>query len=171
MWRGPVSRKFIYFCLSTDTKQTVGIEPFSICFETDTEKKYTFDGATWQEDIEEPVMATLYNSSGETVSLATSTIQTNGSQVTKISDSYSFEVENTPMGEMRTVIPIRLIGTTFIGTTLDTNFAAATLVNGGTATQANCQLIVRTNTTANGSAIIQSKRTARYNGGSANRCR
>lgn len=171
MWRGPVSRKFIYFCLSADTKQIIGIEPFSICFETDTEKKYTFDGATWQEDIEEPVMTTLYASNGEVINPATSTVQTDGSQVTKVSDGYGFEVENTPMGEMRTVIPIRLIGTTFIGTTLDTNFATATLANGGTATQANCQLIVRTNTTANGSAIIQSKRTARYNGGSANRCR
>lgn len=62
MWRGPVSRKFVYFCLSTDTKPTVSIEPFSICFETDTEKKYTFDGSTWQEDIEEPVTAKLTDS-------------------------------------------------------------------------------------------------------------
>lgn len=51
MFRGPVDREFIYFCLSSDVKRTTSIEPYSILYETDTGKKYYFDGSSWKEDL------------------------------------------------------------------------------------------------------------------------
>lgn len=51
MFRGPVDREFVYFCLSSDTKRTTNIEPYSVLYETDTGKKYYFDGGDWKEDI------------------------------------------------------------------------------------------------------------------------
>jgi hypothetical protein len=90
---------------------------------------------------------------------------------THISDAYGWEAENTPLNEMRIVEPVRLVGTVFSDTTLDANFWTATLANGGTATPANAQLPIKTNTTANGSAIIQSVRVARYVGANANHFR
>lgn len=51
MFRGPVDREFIYFCLSSDVKRTTSIEPYSILYETDTGNKYYFDGSSWKEDL------------------------------------------------------------------------------------------------------------------------
>ena len=51
MFRGPVDREFVYFCLSSDTKRTTNIEPYSVLYETDTGKKYYFDGGDWKEDL------------------------------------------------------------------------------------------------------------------------
>jgi hypothetical protein len=45
--RGPHEIRYVYFCLSTDTKPTVGIIPNSYLFETDTNDEYIFDGANW----------------------------------------------------------------------------------------------------------------------------
>lgn len=87
-------------------------------------------------------------------------------------DSYGFEVENTPMGEMRTIEPYRLVGATFEGATIDGNFwtTAAT----GTAAaiaQGNAQLLL-TSGTANAATVTAfSVRRARYVGGSAMRYR
>lgn len=88
-----------------------------------------------------------------------------------IEDSYGFEVENTPQGDMRAVSPTKLVGVSFEGSTLDTNFWSTVLQNGGTITQANGRLDVLTNTTANGAATIFTTRKARYNIGYANVCR
>ncbi len=83
--------------------------------------------------------------------------------VNKITDLYGFSSENTPMGELRTVIPTRLVGATFEGTTLDSNFWGNSVANNGTVTQANAQVTVATNiTSANGSAKLYSVRRARY---------
>ena len=87
--------------------------------------------------------------------------------VKSMEDEYGFEVENTPTGEMRTITPFRLAGSSFDGTTIDTNFWTITNTNGGTTTQAG-QLILSTNTTANGATIAQSVKRARYSAGSAN---
>ncbi len=87
---------------------------------------------------------------------------------TVIADDYGWTAECTPFDELRTIEPVRLVGSIFTDTTLDANFWTATLANGGTATPANGQLPIKTNTTANGSAIIQSVRTARYVGANAN---
>lgn len=86
-------------------------------------------------------------------------------------DEYGFEVENTPMGEMRVVVPYRLVGTSFSGSVLDTNFWTSSLGTGGTATVANAQCTLATGTTANNATSLQTVRTARYVGGSSNRYR
>jgi hypothetical protein len=91
--------------------------------------------------------------------------------IQSIKDSYGFGVENTPQGDMRTVIPTKLVGISFEGSTIDTNFWTTVLQNGGTIIQANGRIDVLTNTTANGSALIFSTRKARYITGYANVCR
>lgn len=90
---------------------------------------------------------------------------------TELKDGYGFEVEFTPMDEMRVVEPVRLVGSTFNGTTLDANFWSATTSN-ATAAPANNQLPLVTTSNAGGSSsVVQSVRTARYVGGSGNRFR
>jgi len=87
-------------------------------------------------------------------------------------DSYGFSVEDTPMGEMRVVEPVKLVGATFIGTTLDPNFWLTTgTANGGTVAQASGQVTLATNTTANGAAELSSVRRGRYVAGSSMRYR
>lgn len=93
-----------------------------------------------------------------------------GGLKTAITDNYGFEVENTPMDELRTITPVKLVGTNFEGATIDTNFWTVTNANNGTTTQSGV-LTMQTNTTLNGSTIIQSNRYARYTGGSSNRFR
>jgi hypothetical protein len=83
-----------------------------------------------------------------------------------IEDDYGFEVENTPMGEMRVVTPTRLAGSSFDGATVDPSFWTVTNTSGGTSTQASATLIMATNTTANGATLLSSVRKARYVGGS-----
>lgn len=85
-----------------------------------------------------------------------------------ITDEYGFGVENTPMGEMRTVTPVRLVGATFDGNTVDANFWTATVANAATIAQANAQIVLTSGVNAAGSAQLNSVRRARYVGGSAN---
>lgn len=92
-------------------------------------------------------------------------------RIGQIRDQYGFVAECTPMDELRTVTPVRLAGATFIGTTVDPNFWVLTQTNGGTVTQANAQVTLKTNTTANGLCAMQSLVRARYVGGSSNRFR
>jgi hypothetical protein len=56
----------------------------------------------------------------------------------------------------------RALGHVFNTTTLDTNFWTATAANGGTGVITVPIMRLRTNTTANGSYILQSNRVARY---------
>lgn len=94
-----------------------------------------------------------------------------GSLAMNLVDQYEFVSENTPMGEVRAISPFRLVGSSFIGTTLDTNFWSPTVTNGGTVTQASGQVLLQTNTTANGTTKLSSIRRARYIGGAALRFR
>lgn len=87
---------------------------------------------------------------------------------TQITDQYGFSAENTPTDALRSIIPTRLVGSTFVGTTIDTNFWTSTVANGGTNTQASGQITLATNGSANGSAILNTVRTARYVSISAN---
>lgn len=87
-------------------------------------------------------------------------------------DSYGFEVENTPMGEMRMVEPFRLIGATFEGATIDANFW--TTAASGTAAaiaQGGAQLLITSGTGAAATVTAFSVRRARYVGGAALRYR
>ena len=92
-------------------------------------------------------------------------------------DQYGFVVENTPFDEMRVVEPVRLVGATFNGTTIDTNFWTVTIAaSGGTIATADLTtmagaLTLSSQTDATGSVIVQSVRSARYIGGSSNRYR
>lgn len=86
-------------------------------------------------------------------------------------DQYGFTVEATPMDELRVANPVRLAGSTFIGTTLDTNFWTATLLNSATAPQANGEVVLTSGTNSAGSAVLQSVRHGRYVGGNCNRYR
>jgi hypothetical protein len=83
--------------------------------------------------------------------------------IKSIQDLYGFGVENTPIGEMRVVEPVRLVGASFDGTTVDPNFWAVTNTAGGTTTQANAQVVLATNTTSpNGATVLTSIRRGRY---------
>lgn len=99
--------------------------------------------------------------------LAFSSAQASYFEETMIGDAYGWGAECTPVGELRTVRPNMLVGATFVGDTLDTNFWTATLSD-GTVTQGNNKLVL-SSVTDNGSAIVQSVARGRYVGGSANR--
>jgi hypothetical protein len=122
-----------------------------------------------------------YNESADTLERipqpATASNQTNGTQKTKLTDDYGWNAEFTPMDELRVVEPVRLVGSTFVGSTVDTNFWTVTIAaSGGTIATADQTtepgaLTISSKTDATGSAIVQSNRQARYTGGSANRYR
>jgi hypothetical protein len=87
--------------------------------------------------------------------------------INRIQDNYGFSIENTPMGEQRSIIPTRLVGSTFDGTTVDSSFWTVANTLGGTTTQANAQVVLATNTTANGATVLHSFRRGRYVSGSS----
>jgi hypothetical protein len=83
-------------------------------------------------------------------------------------DQYGFEVENTPIGEMRVVNPTRLVGANFEGSTIDTNFWVSGVANSGTVVQSNAAVTLSTAVTAaNGMARFYSYRRARYVSGNS----
>ena len=90
---------------------------------------------------------------------------------TQLKDQYGFRVECTPMDELRVIEPVRLVGTTFEGSTIDTQFWTSTVVANGTCTIGSGMASLATTTDSDSSSILQSVRTARYLGGSANRFR
>jgi len=95
----------------------------------------------------------------------------------QLRDQYGFVVECTPMDELRAVSPVRIAGSTFNGTTIDTNFWTVTIAaSGGTIATADLTtmpgaLTLSSKTDATGSVIVQSVRSGRYIGGSSNRYR
>ena len=90
---------------------------------------------------------------------------------TQLGDQYGFSVECTPMDELRVAEATRIVGTTFTGTTIDTNFWTPTLANNGTAAQANNKIVLGSSTTINGSSILQSVTKGRYVASISNRFR
>jgi len=86
-------------------------------------------------------------------------------------DHFGFRAAYTPNQEAKVVIPSLLVGSRFEGTTLDTNYWSTTLVNGGTANPANGEVVLATNTTANGSAKLYSVAKARYAPSQSHSCR
>ena len=89
----------------------------------------------------------------------------------QIKDQYNFVAAGTPNDELRVVSPVRLVGSTFAGTTVDTNFWTVSTTTSGTAVQANGEVVLGCGASATGAVIFQSNRKARYVGGSANRYR
>jgi hypothetical protein len=87
-------------------------------------------------------------------------------------DGYGFEVENTPTGELRVVTPVRLIGSTFEGTTIDPQFwTVASTAAPASATVANAQLAIASGTANLATVTAFSTRRARYIGGASMRYR
>lgn len=66
------------------------------------------------------------------------------------------------MDDLRTTKIVRLCGTNFMGTTLDTNFWTDGSANSGSLTQVSGMVTLATNTTANGAAKITSVRKGRF---------
>jgi hypothetical protein len=95
----------------------------------------------------------------------------------QLNDQYNFVAECTPMDELRVAQAVRLVGSTFVGSTIDTNFWTATIAaSGGTIATADLTtmpgaLTLSSKTDATGSVIVQSNRYARYTGGNSNRYR
>jgi len=91
--------------------------------------------------------------------------------IQSIQDSYGFEVENTPNDELRVTESVRLVGSSFSETTLDSNYW--TIVSGTSATfiVSAAQCTLSTGLSANANSILQSVRIARYVGGTSNRFR
>ena len=89
----------------------------------------------------------------------------------QLKDQYGFVTECTPLDELRVASSVRLVGSTFTGTTVDSNFWTATPTNSATITQANGEVVLASGVNAAGSAIFQSVRSARYVGGASNRYR
>jgi hypothetical protein len=87
-----------------------------------------------------------------------------------IKDVYGFKTECTPMDELRVATVVRLVGSTFTGTTLDPNFWI-TSGSAATCTQANGEVVLASTTNPGASIALQSVRYARYVGGSSNRYR
>jgi len=72
-----------------------------------------------------------------------------------------------PTNELATSPVFRMIGTNFDGSTKDTNFWTDGSLRDGTVTQGGGEIVLETNTTANGLALYQSVRKARFVAGSA----
>lgn len=89
-----------------------------------------------------------------------------------IVDGYGWDVESTPMGELRAVSPVRLVGATFEGTTIDSNFWTVTTgATGASIIQSGGSLTISGGTSSTGVTAYQSVRTARYIGSASNRYR
>jgi hypothetical protein len=89
-------------------------------------------------------------------------------------DEYGNEIEASPFNELRVAQSIKLNGSLFTGTILDTNFWSTVSTNGGSAIlQASTattggELVMATGTTASGAIWVNSLRRARFSVGHAN---
>lgn len=89
----------------------------------------------------------------------------------QLKDQYGFIVEATPMDELRIAEPVRIVGSTFTGNTIDSTFWTTAVTTSGTATQANGEVVLGCGASATGAIVLTSNRKARYVGGSSNRYR
>lgn len=87
-----------------------------------------------------------------------------------VDEETKVRVEVDTLGSMKTVSPIRLIGTAFSGTTKDTNFWAETVTGTGSVTQSG-EIVLATGSTANSTAKYATVRKARKVSGASNQLR
>lgn len=85
-------------------------------------------------------------------------------------DAYGWECENTPMGDMRTVTPSRIVGAQFDGSTIDSNFWIGSTSGSTSIAQSNAQVTL-TSGTGTGTASLYTTRRARYVSANAMRYR
>jgi hypothetical protein len=88
-----------------------------------------------------------------------------------ILDQRGFSIEASATGELKTVVPIDLIGDVFEGSTLDPNFWIATVANSATVTQGSGLAVLTSGTDAAGAARMHSFRRALFVPGLSNRYR
>ena len=89
-----------------------------------------------------------------------------------IVDEYGFSGENTPMGELRSVEPVRMVGASFEGSAIDSNFWVTAATGSGAAIAQANGLLTLTSGTANAASVTSySARRSRYIGGTALRYR
>ena len=94
-----------------------------------------------------------------------------GNNKVQLTDFLStFDAKTTTFGELRTTDTVQLIGSTFQGNILENVTWQKTLTNNGTATVSNGELNLSTNTTANGSVIVNTHQNAEFFAGSMNVC-
>jgi len=89
---------------------------------------------------------------------------------TIITDGYGWSVEATPMDELRVANAVRLVGSTFSGSTIDPTFWSIVSAS-ATATQTGGEIVLASTTSGSGSVVMQSVRSGRYVGGNSNRYR
>jgi len=95
-----------------------------------------------------------------------------GSLNMSLSDDLGFVGYNTPIGELRTAEPVRLVGAGFEGTTIDTKFwTTGASGTGASIAQGNSQLLLTSGTSNGASAYAYSVRRSRYVSGSSMRFR
>ena len=86
----------------------------------------------------------------------------------QLRDPIGFSGTNTQFGEILISKIMRLVGTQFSGTTVDTNFWTSTVANSATISQANNELTMLSGTNSAGSAKFASVRIARIIAGVSN---
>ncbi len=101
------------------------------------------------------------------------TVDPNGNfKVASSVDSLGFQQLNTPMGDSRVVSPIRIVGTSFEGTTIDTRFwTTAAAGTAATIAQANNQITITSGTSNAATVTMFSVRRGRYLSGTGMRYR
>lgn len=98
-------------------------------------------------------------------------VENDGRLLVTQSDEYGWDAELTPQGEQRVITPIRLAGTAFNGSTLDTNFWTAVTNTGGSIAQSGGLVTLNSGTTANNNVNLTSIRQGIFIPASANRFR
>jgi hypothetical protein len=92
-------------------------------------------------------------------------------EVIGFTDHYGTKQYIAPNGELVSLPLYKLVGDSFATASLDPNMWASTLVAGGTAEISSGELLISTNTTANGSATVESVSVARFIGLGPNKFR
>ena len=91
-------------------------------------------------------------------------------KVSQEDEQTGIRLDIDPLGSMKSITPVRLVGTAFNNGTKDTNFWTETVTGSGTVTQAG-QITLSTGTTADSSAQYDSVRKARKVPGTVNEFR
>lgn len=103
--------------------------------------------------------------------ISTASNQTNGSQITRITDSWGNYIGSTMADELMVSEKRRVAGGVFNGTVPDTNFYTTSLSANGTATISNSVLDLATTIDSGSSVLIYTNGVGRYIGGSMNHLR
>jgi len=122
-------------------------------------------------DVSSVAISNTVSVTGSTVSVTGSSVSVTGS-VSLINGESNLKVDVTPMGELHTIEPTRLIGSQFVPGVWDSNFWNASISGVGASTDTTYGILVmQTGTAADSSVVVKSSRTARYVSGTSNKFR